>query len=97
MLLSQMDPVVVEVIVPAICAALASFVGVKTGLATLTTKVDALTGELAKVASGDTGIMGVIRTKVDEHGNSIDDLFQRLHTLEVEHARNHGPRLEKIT
>ena len=101
MLFAEMDPTAVAtwagVLVTILGATGGSFLAVRVCLATLGAKVESLTAEIGKISSGDTGIMGVMRTKIDQHGNEIQDIFGRLRTLESEHARNHGgQRLERV-
>jgi hypothetical protein len=99
MLIAELSPEVYATwagIVVTICGATGgSFLASRIVLATLCAKVEALAGEVSKIASGDTGIMGVLRTKVDQHGNEIQEIFGRLRKVEDDHARNHLPR-EKL-
>lgn len=102
MLLAQIDQAAIAswglVLVTVFGATTGSFVAVRICLATLGAKVESLVNEVAKISSGDTGIMGIMRTKIDQHGNEIADIFIRLRRVEEEHARNHGPaRLERVT
>ena len=77
------------VLVTVLGATIGSFMAVRIGLVTLGGKVDAIATELAKVASGDTGIMGIVRTKIEQHDGEIREIFGRLHKVENEHAANH--------
>ena len=100
MLIAEMDPTAVAtwagVLVTILGATGGSFLAVRICLAALGAKVESLVSEVAKISSGDTGIMGVMRTKIDQHGNEIQEIFARVRTLETEHARNHGgQRLER--
>jgi hypothetical protein len=101
MLFAEMDSTAIAtwagVIITILGASGGSFLASRIVLATLCAKVESLVGEVAKISSGDTGIMGVMRTKIDQHGNEIQELFGRVRTLETEHARNHGgQRLERV-
>ena len=93
MLISQIDQTAIAtwvgIVVTIIGATSGSFLATRIVLAALGAKVEALVAEVAKISSGDTGIMGIIRTKVDQHGNEIEDIFKRLRVVETEHARNH--------
>jgi hypothetical protein len=101
MLIADLDPTAVAtwagILVTIAGASGGSFLASRIVLATLCAKVESLVSEVAKIASGDTGMMGIMRTKIDQHGNEIQDIFGRLRRLEEEHARNHGgQRLERI-
>ena len=108
MLLAQLDQTALAtwagIAITIVGATGGSFLASRNVLATLCAKVESLVAEVAKISSGDTGIMGVMRTKIDQHGNEIDkhsteiqELFGRVRTIETEHARNHsGQRLERI-
>jgi hypothetical protein len=101
MLFAEMDATAIAtwagVLITIIGASGGSFLATRICLAALGAKVESLVSEVAKISSGDTGIMGVMRTKIDQHGNEIQELFGRVRTLETEHARNHGgQRLERV-
>jgi hypothetical protein len=100
MLFAEMDATAVAtwvgVLITILGATGGSFLAVRICLATLGAKVEALVSEVNKISSGDTGIMGVMRTKIDQHGNEIQDIFGRLRQIEADHARNNGgQRLER--